>query len=255
MFSRPRTFIAAAAVAIALAVAVGGVAYSAVPAPVTGGPAGAGLCAIQAATARAGATVADLRAFGNCEIGRRLTTLHQLASAVAASKGLTSADSGALSSRISSDVDGLTKLRAAINSQPRIAALRLELVQVVTGYRVYVELLPQVRLVVAADSELALKPHFDQLSTTLAGRIAAAQANGKDVTAAQASLDAMNAAVADAVALAAPQPAKLLALTAANYNAASTTTLLRNVRVALGTARNDLKNAAQDGRDVLAALK
>ena len=101
---------------------------------------------------------------------------------------------------------------------------------------------------------LALKPHFDQIAASLTDRIAMAQAAGKDVTSAQASLAAMNAAVTAAVALASPLPAQLLALTPAGL-AGSAATVLQNARTALGAARDDLKSAAQDGRDVIADLK
>jgi hypothetical protein len=253
MSSRLRNALLAGTAAIALAVSAAGFAASAGPAPVTGGPAGADLCSTQASAARSGATIAPLRGFGDCEIARRLTTLHQLASIVGASKGLTSPDAGRLSSEIAGEVGGLTGLRSTIDTQTRIAPLRAALVQIVTNYRVYVLVGPQVRLTIAADSELALKPHFDQLATTLAGRIAAA-AKGKDVSAAQASLDAMNAAVAGAVALATPVPAKLLALTAANYGSAGGATVIKNARIALVAARDHFRSAAQYGRSVLADL-
>jgi hypothetical protein len=64
----------------------------------------------------------------------------------------------------------------------------------------------------------------------------------------------MNAAVTTAVSLASPLPAQLLALTPAAF-AGSATTVLQNARTALASARDDLKAAAQDGRDVLADLK
>jgi len=255
MSRRSRNFLVAGAVAVAIAVSVVGVAYSAAPAPVSGGPAGVGLCATQAAAVRSSATVETLRAFGDCEIGRRLTTLHQLGGAVDAAVGLTSADAANLSSKISADVDGLTGLRATIDAQTRVAPLKSALVQVVTGYRVYEVLVPQVRLVVAADGELALAPHFDQLATTLAGRLPAAQAKGKDTTAAQASIDAMNTAVAHAVTLATPMPAKLLALTPASYASGAATSVFKTARTALTAARDELKAAAQDARDALTDLR
>jgi hypothetical protein len=254
MSSRLRNALLAGTAAIALAVSAAGLAASVGPAPVTGGPAGADLCSTQASAARSDATIATLRGFGDCEIARRLTTLHQLASVVGASKGLTSPDAGHLSSEIAGEVGDLTSLRGAIDAQTRIAPLKIELVQIVTDYRVYLLVGPQVRLTIAADSELALKPHFDQLATTLAGRIAVAAAKGKDVSAAQASLDAMNAAVAGAVALATPVPAKLLALTPANYGSAGGATVIKNARIALVAARDHFKSAAQDGRSVLADL-
>ena len=254
MSSRLRNALLAGSAAIALAVSAAGLAVSAGPAPVAGGPAGADLCSTQASAARAGATVATLRGFGDCEISRRLTTLHQLSSVVGSSKGLTSPDANRLSSEIAGEVAGLTSLRNTIDAQTRIAPLRAGLVQIVTKYRVYVLVGPQVRLTIAADGELALKPHLDQLAATLAGRISAAAAKGKDVSAAQASLDAMNAAVAAAGSLATPLPAKLLALSPDNYISSGGATVIKNARIALVAARDHFKSAAQNARNVLADL-
>jgi len=151
--------------------------------------------ATKAAVARTAPTVATLRDFGNCEIDRRLITLVRLSAAVGGSAGLSSSDAAALSADIAAARSGLRSLKATIDTQTRIPALKVEIVQIVTRYRVYVLLGPQVRLSIAADDVIAIKPHFDGISTTLAARIAAAQAGGKDEAAAQTALNAMNAAV------------------------------------------------------------
>jgi hypothetical protein len=173
---------------------------------------------------------------------------------VGAAKGLTSPDAAALNSDIGAATTGLTSLRATLDAQTAPAAMRLEIVQVVTRFRVYELLVPQVRLTIAADAVLALKPHFDDISAKLAARIAAAQAKGKDVGAAQAALTAMNSAASAADSLASPLPAQLLALTPDQYGT-GTPTALQAIRTALGSARGDLKAAAQNGRNAIAALK
>lgn len=254
MNSRLRKGLIAALIAVAGMTVGVGVVDAVATAPVSGGPAGAGPCAAQAATARVAVTPAALRAFGDCEIERRIVALGRLSAAVDASTGLTPADAAALTSDIDAARSGLTALKTTIDGQARIAPLRAAILKIVTGYRVYVLLGPQVRLTIAADGVLALKPHFDSLSSTLAVRIAKAHANGKDVTAAQAALDAMNAAVARAQVLASPLPARLLALTPAGFTTGGAAEL-RTARVALVGARDYLKAAAQDGRTVLADLK
>ena len=250
-----RSTLGAVLVAVLVVASGIGAAGAASPAPVPGGPAGIGVCAARASAVRATGTVATLRAFGNCEINRRLATLNRLTATVDASKGLTSSDAAALSSDIGAARSGLTGLKATIDGQTRIPALKAEIVQIATRYRVYVLLGPQVRLTIAADDVLALKPAFDGISATLTGRIATAQRNGKDVTSAQAALDAMNAAVADAVALASPLPAKLVALPPAGFNSGTAVPVLKNARSALLEARDYLKAAAQDGRKVLTDLE
>src|SRR5664279_2868522 len=59
---------------------------------VAGGPTGRGVCATQATALKDPATVEALRAFGDCEIQRRFTTLDALSTRVSDSKVLTSSD-------------------------------------------------------------------------------------------------------------------------------------------------------------------
>jgi hypothetical protein len=222
------------------------------------GPAGKGVCATEAAATRvAGAKIDDLRAWGNCEINRRFVTLTALSSAITASKVMTPSDAAALQGEISSTRSGLTSLKTTIDSETVVLALRADIVKIATDYRVYLLVVPQVHLVNASDGILATQTRFTDLNTKLSARIATAKAAGKDTKAAQADLDAMNAAVAKAIGLATPLPAALLALTPAQYNGGTAGPLLSNARAAIVSARDDLKSAvaaAQACRTALAAL-
>jgi hypothetical protein len=235
-----------------LALAATGVA-SANPTP--NGPAGRGVCAAQARSATASQSIDSLKAFGDCEISRRLTTLSKLSSRVSSSNVLTSSDKAALSSEISAAVSGLNSLKATIDSDSTVADLRSDVTKIATQFRVYLLVVPQVNLVAAADGVLAAQPHFASIGTDLAARIAAAQAAGKDVTAAQAALDAMNTQVANAVSLATGLPAKLLPLTPADYNAGSAGPVIRSARTALGQARVDLRAAVAAAQTCRTALR
>ena len=218
------------------------------------GPAGKGVCATQAAAAKAGATVDTLRAFGDCEIGRRLTTLNDLSSKISASKVMTSSDAAALKSEIGSTSSGLTSLKATIDSSTDVAALKADIVKIATDSRVYVLVVPQVNLVNAADGVLAAQTKFADVNTKLTAAIAKAKAAGKDTTAAQSHLDAMNAAVTAAVGLASPVPAALLPLTPAQYNGGTAGPILASARTALGQARDKLKVALAEAKACRDAL-
>jgi hypothetical protein len=111
-----------------------------------------------------------------------------------------------------------------------------------------------VNLVSGADRVVASQSVFAKIDTNLAARIATAKAAGKDTTAAQSDLDAMNAAVAKAVGLATPLPATLLPLTPAQYNAGTAGPVLNSARAALVQARDLLKSAVQDAKACRAAL-
>ena len=126
---------------------------------------------------------------------------------------------------------------------------------IATSFRVYLLVAPQVHLVSGADGVVASQTSFAKVNTNLAARIAAAKAAGKDTTAAQADLDAMNAAVAQAVGLAAPLPAALLPLTPAQYNAGTAGPVIKNARTALVQARGLLQSARKDAVACRDALK
>ncbi len=116
MKTRTSTIFAGLAVAALLVVSSAAVASAASPV-VAGGPAGKGVCATQAAAIKAGASIGTLRAFGDCEIVRRFTTLDALASKISGSKALTSSDAAALSGEVASTKSGLTDLKAQIDAE------------------------------------------------------------------------------------------------------------------------------------------
>jgi len=253
MKTRIPALLSGLALGASLVLVPAGAAAAASPAP-AGGPSGNGQCAPQASAANSGATVASLRAFADCEIDRRPSTLNTLANAVSGSKTLGS-DAGALSGEIAAEKSGLTTLRASVEAETSAKVLRADLEKIVSDYRVYALVVPQVNLTIAADAVLASQPKFSQLGTAVANRIAAASKAGKNTTAAQADLATMNADVAAAMALVGPLPAQLVPLTPAQYNAGTAGPILSAARTAIGRARDDLKAAVAAGKAALAALK
>jgi len=204
---------------------------------------------------KAGATVDTLRAFGDCEINRRFTTLTDVSSKITGSKVITPSDASALQAEIGSTQSGLTSLKASIDSETALPALKADIAKIATDYRVYLLVVPQANLVNGADAVLVAQTKFAGVNTTLTARIADAKAHGKDTTAAQADLDKMNASVTAAAGLASPLPAALLPLTPAQYNGGTAGPILTSARTALGTARDDLKSAIADAKACRDALK
>jgi hypothetical protein len=225
------------------------------------GPAGKGVCAAYAPSAQpsaskgGGAGITVLKAFGDCEINRRLATLSDLSSKISASKVIASSDAAALQSEIGSATSGLTSLKAKFDADTDVTTIKADITSIATNFRVYLLVVPQANLTNAADGVLAARPKFADINTKLAAAIAAAKAAGKDTTAAQSDLDAMNASVTAAVGLAGPLPAQLLPLTPAQYNGGTAGPILTAARAALGTARDDLKSAVASAKACRDALK
>jgi hypothetical protein len=254
MNKRIAAIVASIAVAGSVLLATAGIATAVTS--TSGGPAGSGPCVALATAAKGpSATVASVRAFADCEIDRRLTTLTALSSKVASARALLGGHAATLAAEIAGEKSGLVALRGQIATDGTLLALRADLVRIVTEFRVYVLVVPQVNLTLASDATVAAKARFDQIGTALAARIAAAAAAGRDTTAAQAALDAMNASVAAAVALAQPIPGRILPLTPAQFNAGTAGPAITAARTALVGARDDLKAAAASAKACLQALK
>jgi hypothetical protein len=222
----------------------------------TGGPAGTGPCATLAPAAKGpGATVESVRAFADCEIDRRLTTLTALSSKLTSARALLGGHAATLAAEIAGQKSGLAALRVRVDAETTLQAVRADMVRIVTEFRVYVLVVPQVNLTIGADAVIAARARLAQIGTALEARIAAAAAAGRDTSAAQAALDAMNASLARAVALAQPIPGRILPLTPAQFNSGSAGPTVTAARTALGHARDDLKAAAASAKACLQALK
>ena len=258
MKNRIPALIAGLALGGSLLLAGAGATLAASPAPGgNSGPSGNGPCATQAAAVKAGATVDNLHAFADCEISRRFTTLDDLSSKISGAKALTSGDASALSAEVSSTKFGLTTLKATIDAETNIPALRADIVKIATDYRVYLLVVPQVNLVIGADTVVSLQSKAADINTALSAKIAEAKAAGKNTSAAEADLATANTDFAKAIAAASPLPAQLLPLTPAQYNAGSAGPVITAARPTMGGARDDVKAAvaaAKACRDELAKL-
>jgi hypothetical protein len=211
-------------------------------------------CLAESTAARSN-DVGHLRALGDCEIDRRLDTITRLQARVTNASSLSGADRAALQSQLAADTSGLTALRAQIDGESNVDALRADLKKIVTGFRVYVLMAPKVGDVIAADTQLAAVARLETQSTKLQARIDAAHAAGKDVTQAQSDLDAMNTKVAQVSPLVAGIPAAVLPLTPAQYNAGAAKPILVSSRTSIQSGRGLLAGARADARACVAALK
>ena len=215
---------------------------------------GARPCAA-ALTAAKDNSVDSLRKLGDCEIDRRLDTITRLQSRVSNSGTLTDADRTALQAELAADTSGLTSLRATIDGETDVSALRADVKSIVTNFRIYLLMVPKTADVIAADTELGAVARLSTLDTTLQARIDAAKAAGKDVTQAQSDLDAMNAKVAKVTPLVQGIPAAVLPLTPAQYNDGTAKPILTSSRIGLQSGRGLLVGARADARPCIAALK
>jgi hypothetical protein len=189
------------------------------------------------------AAVDAVRARCDAAVDQRLATLDRLSAQVKGAVRVPDGDKQALLATIDATRTGLTGLRAEIDGDTELGALRTDCRRIVDDHRVYVLLAPQVRLTLGAD--LA-----QQAVGTLDQAIADAAATGKDVTDATARLDDAKAQRAAAETLAEGVIDAISPLTPADYNAGTAQPVLAKARTDLKTAVGDLRTARNDVRTI-----
>lgn len=257
-----RTFqrlLASAATGLILAGSLGAGTALAAPSPaapdLAAAPAAVDRCAPLRVTARAEPTVANLQAVGRCEIDRRLETLANLQSVVDSSTALTDAHEAALDAILASTSSGLRALRAEIDGDTTVEALREDIRRIFEDFRVYALVARQVWLVKAADTVDATAAGFATTAERLEAAIDQAEAAGKDVKDARAHLATMIAKADEAEAKVDGVAAAVLPLTPAAWNTGDAAPVLRQARESVRDAGAALRQAMKAARALLADLR
>jgi hypothetical protein len=221
----------------------------------------AGAMSLTGVAARADTTTTTLarragterRSYCIAQIDRRVVALDRRQHELTSAKHLTDEHRAALNTNIDQTRSGLTALRDQIRTETDIDALKRECEAIWTDYRVFALVLPRTRLVTVADTEVFAAGRLTNVAGRLQAAIDKAATNGRDVTHAQADLDAMKAKVASAQSSAAGVPVSVLSLTPADWNANHD--VLKPAHDALKSARGDLKAAVELAHKVVADLK
>jgi hypothetical protein len=223
-----RTVTAIAVAPIALSLLAAGPASAATPAPQT----------VQAAK-----TLVDSRIDG------RLHTLDALKTAIAGAGSLSSGHRSTLSTLISTDSTKLTALRAKVDGETTLQAIRDDEHSMVVDYRIYMLVVPKVRFTIGSDDETAAIEKLQDAKGKLADAIAAAQGKGKDVSAEQAELTDLTNQLGAATAALSGKVDTLLTV-APSADAAAMTAAVTPVRAAVHTARTDLAKGVADAKQI-----
>ena len=199
------------------------------------------------AVATSAQKLAALQSKGTAEIDRRLSNLTAANAKLAASTKLTAADKTALTAQVQAEISGLTTLKAKLAAETVIASARVDVVSIVSDYRVYYLMLPKTRLVASADRFAVAEDKLTALHDKLKAKVPATD------TASLAKLtDMQNQTVAAATISNSVVP-KLLALVPTDYN--SNHAVLEQYRASLKTAQADLVAARDDAKAVVDTLK
>ncbi|HKA69936.1 MAG TPA: hypothetical protein VKG85_12555 [Actinomycetes bacterium] len=214
--------------------------------------------------ASAGPTVADdtstddalatLKVRVTHRIDLRLATLARLDRRVDRAEHLAGDHRDTLSSLIDDEVAALTELRAQVAEASTRDELRADVESMVTDHRIFILVLPKIRLTLVADRELAVVARLGQVHDKLAERIDRAEAAGRDTGRAAELLDAMQAQLDAAAAEVNGQVDRLLAIEPGPDRPALRSAL-DEVRESLRAARQDLRDAIGIARRIRALLR
>lgn len=190
---------------------------------------------------------------GDQEISRRLTSLNGLSAKISGASKLTAADKATLSAEVSTEVSGLTTLKAKLDAETTLAGAKADAQSIVSDYRVYALIVPKIELVRAADDQQVTESKLTALATKLQTRLTTAKNNGKDVTALQAKLTDMTSQIANAQSISSGIEAKVINLQPSDYN--SDHSVLSGDAAQLKTAHADNQAAYSDAKAIVAGVK
>ncbi|MEY2567048.1 MAG: hypothetical protein QOE35_1577 [Actinomycetota bacterium] len=199
----------------------------------------------------------QLKARADQKVHERLTQLDTIERSVAAA----AADCGHnadLRAQLAADKAGLTELDATIQAETDRAKAAAEYRRIFTDYRVYWLETPKTREVVGCDRIAKAASTLTALQGKIQARVDQAKANGKDVAAAQASLDDMGSKITAATTSAEHTDASVIGLRADKGErsvADANRTALQAGRTDLRTALTDLRAARADAAKAIAALR
>ncbi|MGE0878157.1 MAG: hypothetical protein AB7L13_10860 [Acidimicrobiia bacterium] len=186
-------------------------------------------------------------------LDRRVEILGQANERIDGADKVTEAHRSAMKAINDTAVAGLGSLRAEIEAGTDPDAVKQDCAAVFTEYRVIALRIPQERLVGAVDRIQFAIDNSDARIAKLQAAIDKAASNGKDVTAANASMDALKAKIADASADVDGLADSVLAYAPADWNANHD--LLVPARDKVKDAAGDLKAALDDAKSVIRSLR
>lgn len=196
----------------------------------------------------------------NREIDRRVSNLTGLSTAISGMKNLNDSDKTSIQATVTNQVTALGALEAKIDADADTdsAVLKADVQSVTDSYRIYMLVLPQIRIIAAADRIVTVAKEMQMFSAKLQDRITAAQSAGVDVSVSVAALADFNAKVADSEAQAQGAVTEIATLAPDNGDKtkmAANTAALKDARAKVVAGQTDLRAARKDAQTIMDALK
>jgi hypothetical protein len=216
---------------------------------------GVGLLA-GAATPAAAATTIDpaARAAAEASVTTRLADLHARVTLVQETSWLTATDKSSLLTELDGEIAGLGALATTIQAETGVAAFRTEAADILSEYRVYALVLPQVHLVRATDQVTdVILPDLQSAESLLVQQIQLENQQHKDTSATAGPMSDLVSQITNLRTATNGLSAQLLAFTPAEWNANHAVVVAP--RQKLQSARGDAGRALVDIKTVEAIVQ
>ncbi len=187
-------------------------------------------------------------------ISARISSLNSASTRLGGVKNLSASEVTSLQGILSAQITEMNTLEAQINSDTTGATLRADAATITKNYRIYLLVLPQVRIAATSDRIDTIVGLMQGLAPKLETRITAA---GNPSAAVSAYTD-MNAKISDANTQAAAALSETVGLQPDQGNTtieASNSATIKDAKSKIQTATNDLKAARADIATIYVAVK
>lgn len=197
--------------------------------------------------------VNTLKAKADNEIDRRLLTLNLVLGQINANTKISPTSKTTLTTELQGEITNLTTLKTKIDADTDLPTLKTDVSSIVSSYRVYALVMPQVAIVQASERAMSTSDNLSAILAKLQAAVNTAKAAGQNTTAMQKTLDGVTTKLADAKTQATAAETAVLPLTPDGYPGNRTTLTASRAKVLL--AHTDLKSAIKDIQSVFQSLK
>jgi len=195
--------------------------------------------------------IENLKQRADNEINRRVTSLNNLISKINGLKKLTDVQKTVFVAQVQAQITNLNVLKTKIDADTDLTTLKTDVQSIVKSYRVYLLLIPQINILIAADSLDTVADRLDVLAGKLELRINTA--GDVDVTKLKTNLENLETKTADIKVQAQKARDAVIPLTPDGYPGNKTILLQGRQYITVGI--KDVNSAKEYALSIIIGLK
>lgn len=191
------------------------------------------------------------------EIDRRIASLNALSARIDEMKKVTDTLKSNLKQNVELEITGFTNLKSKIDADADLATLKTDVQSITQSYRIYMLVLPQVRISAAADRMANVISMMNGLGVKLQARVNTAKAAGGDTASVEAALNDLGNLLTSAQAHAAAAINGVVSLSPDNGDKtvmASNDAAIKSAQAEIKAGTQDLVSARKDIATIVAGL-